>query len=182
MEQAVLRAHFTVIDLIEHKWIGTNVPVFDEVDQLKRYELFSNKTFPVYHVEAGTLLRYLMDHRLNPKSHIDKFFLEPPRNQFPYDPSEQIMIQFFTMGAYFNWSEVEKRVYRHSLRHTLVIQFNDDFGVDVNSHESWKRLCSSIGIQPIPVTMIECRIVSSRFRSTKPMVDDFFLVFVSEPL
>ena len=47
-----------------------------------------------------------------------------------------------------------------NLREALVLEFNHNYGVNVDEFDSWKNICKDIGIKPIPSSIEECREVS----------------------
>lgn len=160
-QQAILKKHFSVIDLIEHQRIGTDVPVFQSSHLLQTHLTKTRQEFPSHHPAAGAVLRYLMTPALNPNSHIDQFFLKPTFAAYPYDPTQDAIVQFRGMRQQLHgqWSKLENE-YLKEMRRALVLEFNEYFGIDEESLETWVGLCLGIGIKSIPDTIVECRTVS----------------------
>lgn len=74
------------------------------------------------------------------------------------------MEQYFEMCNLFGWEkgDTESDEAWDEIRTALVLQFNQYFGDDPDSLDSWVGLCIAIGINPVPATMVECRTVSIR--------------------
>ena len=49
---------------------------------------------------------------------------------------------------------------REEFGRAMVLDFNETFGVDASSLEAWQRLCSMLGVEPVPDEITECRLVS----------------------
>lgn len=142
--------------------------VFATVNQLKRYLRTMRITFPAQIVTEGTVLKYLAEPRLNPDSHIDRFFLQTEYSKYPYDPMRPIMEQFNEMRNLYGWKkrrdETGKEVWDKAgkeawagIRRALVLEFNRYFGEDDKVLQSWIHLCNVIGgIDPVPGTLEGC--------------------------
>lgn len=142
--------------------------VFTIVDELEEYVRDTRKTFPAQVATAGTVLKYLVEPRLDPDSNIDLFFLQAEYSKYPYNPMRPIMEQFYEMRAFYGWTkkmnERGREVWDEAgqeawvrIRRAMVLEFNRYFGSDASSLDSWVKLCKVIGgIDPIPDTPEGC--------------------------
>lgn len=51
----------------------------------------------------------------------------------------------------------ERKAAQEAFNNAIALEFNDAFGTDENSLESWQALCERLQIDPIPDTLNECR-------------------------
>ena len=88
---------------------------------------------------------------------IDKFFVTYP--DFDYNPSAQIMEEFYRMCDFFDWDreDPEKEEARDAFRRALVHDFNSAYGKDVDDISAWQYLCKVVHISPVPDDIKTCR-------------------------
>lgn len=87
--------------------------------------------------------------------HIDQFFSRYPR--FHYDRTKSSAAEFTRLCRKYRWRKDENGNYSQEsetawagYRISVVMQFNASFGNDVDNNEAWGRLCSHLGVDPIP--------------------------------
>lgn len=95
-----------------------------------------------------------------PPTHLDRFFAKYPA--FKRDPSKSAVTEFNRMREFFGWTKdnEEGRKASREFRDAMSKQFNDIYGTDVKSLDSWRKLCQVLEIFPIPTTVKRCREVS----------------------
>ncbi|KAG1882486.1 hypothetical protein F4604DRAFT_1879511 [Suillus subluteus] len=106
---------------------------------------------------------------------LDNFFAKYPN--FEYNSSASASLEFYRMCDEFGWDKEDKEREQASrdFKDSLVQQFNDIYGTDVNDLTSWRTLCQIVHVSPIPDTLESCR---EAVKATHVNIVD--LVFVSE--
>jgi hypothetical protein len=66
------------------------------------------------------------------------------------------MVQFSALRSARQWGRSEYQDELRAIRLALVRQFNQMYGKDARNLGNWQRLCQTIGITPIPTTVVEC--------------------------
>lgn len=86
-----------------------------------------------------------------------QFFSQYP--DFQYDHSKGPSKNFRTMCRVVGLTQdsLEKKQAKQAFDDALTMEFNNAFGTEENSLESWKSLCERIKIDPIPDSLEECR-------------------------
>ncbi|PPQ83719.1 hypothetical protein CVT25_006123 [Psilocybe cyanescens] len=101
-----------------------------------------------------------------------QFFAEYP--QFEYDRSKAPTKEFQRMCRLVRLvpRSDERKAAQEAFNNAIALEFNDAFGTDENSLESWQALCERLQIDPIPDTLNECRrVVKSTHVNLVDMVD-----------
>ncbi|KAG1882487.1 hypothetical protein F4604DRAFT_1678464 [Suillus subluteus] len=93
---------------------------------------------------------------------LDNFFAKYP--EFKYNSSVSASLEFYRMCDKFGWDKEDKEREQASrdFKDSLVQQFNDIYGTDVNDLTSWRTLCQIVHVSPIPDTLKSCREVETR--------------------
>ncbi|KAF2129715.1 hypothetical protein P153DRAFT_422521 [Dothidotthia symphoricarpi CBS 119687] len=88
---------------------------------------------------------------------ISAFFARYPG--FAYDDEQGVAEEFYRMCDFFAWNrdDDERHEARQAFKDALVIQFNSLYGTDVSDIENWHKLCIAVFIEPLPVTIPECK-------------------------
>ncbi|KAF9479097.1 hypothetical protein BDN70DRAFT_787389, partial [Pholiota conissans] len=78
---------------------------------------------------------------------------------FSYNPSNSAMEEFYRLCNTHHWRREapEREAARRAFNKALVLQFNHNFGTDVEDLHSWQVLAGLIGMDPIPDKLGECR-------------------------
>lgn len=87
--------------------------------------------------------------------HIDQFFAEYP--EFDYNSSNPIWTEFYRMSDSFDWESDDEEDAKREFKAAMVKQFNDIYGTDPDSLESWQKLCHVLNIEPVPRHLGQCR-------------------------
>ena len=98
---------------------------------------------------------------------IDKFFTQLSQNTtLEYQPDMPVKSEFSRICGELGWGQEsqEREDAYENLREALVLEFNHNYGVNVDEFDSWKNICKDIGIKPIPSSLEECREVSDTRR------------------
>lgn len=71
--------------------------------------------------------------------------------------------EFRRMVKFFPWRHDDEAMEqaREDFTTALTLLFNDMYGEDVKSLDSWQKLCRVCHVDPVPETMKECRAVST---------------------
>ena len=64
--QAVKNTHVNIVDLLDRRYTGQGVRVFDSVQELSKYTKDTKKYFPKENAYAGGVLKFLLRDILNP--------------------------------------------------------------------------------------------------------------------
>ena len=69
------------------------------------------------------------------------------------------MEQFYELCDLYRWDRdgPQKTEARKGIKAALVLEFNDLFGKDDNSLQTWVELATIIGLSPIPDEVNKCR-------------------------
>ena len=67
------------------------------------------------------------------------------------------MSQFKALSRREVWSNDVFKQEKQALQTALVLQFNDIYGDDETDANSWKELCKTMDIRPMPRNMKECK-------------------------
>ncbi|KAJ7501841.1 hypothetical protein B0H11DRAFT_1713230, partial [Mycena galericulata] len=94
-------------------------------------------------------------------THLEKFFSSYPK--YEYDPSGPASQQFQQLREVYNWGRGRGRdsalgdaAYKgYSM--ALVLTFTQLYGDDASDLGNWQRLCRTVGINPVPDSILECR-------------------------
>ncbi|KAF9531002.1 hypothetical protein CPB83DRAFT_148912 [Crepidotus variabilis] len=86
-------------------------------------------------------------------------FFDKWSDTFTYDPSEPSTSEFRRLCREQRWrgENPAKTEAESQFRYAITMQFNRNYGTDVNSLESWQRLCENVRINPIPDNVKEAR-------------------------
>lgn len=84
-----------------------------------------------------------------------EFFDQYP--SFDYNHSASASNEFRRLCNVNAWDRFEKDEARGEYKSALIRQFNLSYGTDVNALESWRLLCTYIGIDPLPDTLEGCK-------------------------
>ncbi|KAJ3491589.1 hypothetical protein NLI96_g586 [Meripilus lineatus] len=92
-------------------------------------------------------------------SPIRHFFSDPRYSRFTYDPERPVMEQFYELCDLYRWDRdgPQRTEARKGIKAALVLEFNDLFGKDDNSLQTWVELATIIGLSPIPDEVNKCR-------------------------
>ncbi|KAG9311186.1 hypothetical protein JVU11DRAFT_8259 [Chiua virens] len=94
--------------------------------------------------------------------------------RFQYNPIASSSLEFYRLCDEFGWDkEHPERIRAHQkFKDALVLQFNETYGINVNSLESWHNLCHVVRIDPIPEDLDTCReAVRRKFVNLVDLVD-----------
>ncbi|KAJ7236122.1 hypothetical protein C8J57DRAFT_1088295 [Mycena rebaudengoi] len=86
-------------------------------------------------------------------THLEKFFSSYPK--FEYDPSGPASQQYQALKSIVPKNVRQKASKGYS--EALVAMFKEKYGHDVNSLESWQKLCCAVEFSPIPNCIKECQ-------------------------
>ncbi|KAJ7235361.1 hypothetical protein C8J57DRAFT_1530795 [Mycena rebaudengoi] len=86
-------------------------------------------------------------------THLEKFFSSYPK--FEYDPSGPASQQYQALKSIVPKNVRQKASKGYS--EALVATFKEKYGHDVNSLESWQKLCRAVEFSPIPTCIKECQ-------------------------
>jgi len=81
------------------------------------------------------------------KDAICEFF---ERYNFAFNPKEHHRDEYDRLCQERKWSKKKKEKAKKLLREAEVVDFGDLFGTDPNDPESWRKLCETARIEPIP--------------------------------
>lgn len=89
---------------------------------------------------------------------IRDFFANYP--DFEYNSKAPFLSEFKRMGKDLGWKTKEREAAMDDLRDAMVKQFNAMYGTRVDALESWRLLCSALGMNPAPKDIKNCHRVS----------------------
>ncbi|EIW62097.1 uncharacterized protein TRAVEDRAFT_115709, partial [Trametes versicolor FP-101664 SS1] len=85
---------------------------------------------------------------------IQDFFANYP--DFEYNSKAPFLSEFKRMGKDLGWKTKEREAAMDDLRDAMVKQFNAMYGTRVDALESWRLLCSALGMNPAPKDIKKC--------------------------
>ncbi|KAH6613073.1 hypothetical protein C7974DRAFT_476171 [Boeremia exigua] len=102
---------------------------------------------------------------------ITMFFLRYP--EFSYDCKRGLAEEFYRMCDFFAWDrdDREREEARQGFKDAMVIRFNGLYGTDINNLEHWHRLCVAVHIEPMPVTIAQCKEIKTIHVNLVDLVD-----------
>ncbi|KAG6868380.1 hypothetical protein C0993_003904 [Termitomyces sp. T159_Od127] len=174
--EAVKAVHVNLVDLVEHPQTGEPLLLFNSEAELSEYTQESGKFFPKESAYAGGLLKHLLRHILNPRTGLGassstrQFFKD--RDGFSYNPSKPAWQEYRRLAHHLQW---DKETAEHrSFKTALVRTFNDTYGMDENSLESWTALYRVLHVTPIPEDVLACKkAIKSVFVNLVDLVDHY---------
>ena len=94
---------------------------------------------------------------------MQEFFNSYP--PFAYNSSSSASSEFYRLCDYFDWERDDpaRQDAHEAFKDALVKQFNVNFGTNANDLTAWQGLCASLGVDPIPDKLAECRTVREIF-------------------
>ena len=92
---------------------------------------------------------------------LEIFFSSFTVRGFSYTPTTSANKNFALLCKASGWvgNSPQRVDARRSFKDALVQQFNFLYGVDANDLNVWQNLCKTIGIEPVPDSVDECRTV-----------------------
>ncbi|KNZ77607.1 hypothetical protein J132_04974 [Termitomyces sp. J132] len=94
-------------------------------------------------------------YRIQMSAALGDFFQD--RSGFSHNPFNPAWKEFHRLARYLQWDKEEKAAEKQAFKDVLVKTFNVTYGTDENSLESWKALCRSLRITPVPEKLKACR-------------------------
>ncbi len=85
------------------------------------------------------------------------FFAQYP--DFDYNRGNSATAEFYRLCDENGWErdDDEREVAREGFHNALTMQFNDNYGTDVNDLATWRALCSRLRMNPAPESLHACR-------------------------
>ena len=74
------------------------------------------------------------------------------------------------MSDSFDWDSDDEEDPKREFKAAMVKQFNDIYGTDSDSLESWQKLCHVLNIEPVPRRLTECREVGLMASTLSEMI------------
>ncbi|KAI0334748.1 hypothetical protein GY45DRAFT_1039697 [Cubamyces sp. BRFM 1775] len=102
------------------------------------------------------------------KHYIQAFFARYP--SFDYDIAAPFFDEFQRLGKASRWKKPQWDQKRDELRGAMVKQFNAMYGTSADDLESWRLLCSALGMDPVPDDIKTCQ---QKVKSTHVNLVDF---------
>lgn len=95
---------------------------------------------------------------------LETFFVGFAAVGFSYQPATSALKNFARLCKVSGWvgNSPARTDARKAFNDALVQQFNFLYGVDGNDLAAWHKLCKTIGIEPVPDCVDECRKVGAR--------------------
>lgn len=115
----------------------------------------STQRLQIYAVRAFTTSAR-KETRLRNIDAIDRFFANYPGFNCKTKRYQQ---EYVRLIAFMGWekNEPEERKAWSAFRKAQIDAFGSSFGTSSESYESWKKICATAGISPIPTTVRECK-------------------------
>lgn len=67
------------------------------------------------------------------------------------------MAQSLALSEQKGWQEDKLIVERLEVKTAIALQFKELYGEDLDDLATWQRLCSAMGLDPIPDNVADCR-------------------------
>ncbi|TEB26967.1 hypothetical protein FA13DRAFT_1691786 [Coprinellus micaceus] len=100
---------------------------------------------------------------------VAKFFKPYTSYGFYYNPAQPANKEFRRLYKHMGWQTPRgiepcraSRIARFQFGQALIQQFQESFGKDVDSLDSWQALCAAVYIDPVPDTLEEAQIAFER--------------------
>ncbi|KAF8181847.1 hypothetical protein BJ912DRAFT_928858 [Pholiota molesta] len=79
--------------------------------------------------------------------------------QFVYNPGNPATVEFYRLCDTFGWERhsAERDTAYQAFSTALTLEFNANFGTEVDNLESWQSLARHMGIVPVPSKLKACR-------------------------
>ncbi|KAI0804780.1 hypothetical protein BC629DRAFT_1283475, partial [Irpex lacteus] len=81
---------------------------------------------------------------------------------FHYDQGSEVMPQFDALSEQQGWEENFRKEQLLVLKTAIALRFNEILDDDEDDLPTWQRLCNTMGIDPIPETVVDCKKVHLR--------------------
>lgn len=95
--------------------------------------------------------------RNNDKGPLANFFAR--YTYFNYDPTKSATAEFNRLCGSNDWKRHsdERKEAKMGFQDALTMQFNFNFGTDVNDLTNWQALCARLQMDPVPESLNKCR-------------------------
>ncbi|KAJ6608024.1 hypothetical protein B0H10DRAFT_1885301, partial [Mycena sp. CBHHK59/15] len=90
-------------------------------------------------------------------THLEEFFSSYPK--YEYDPAGPVSQQFRELRKVYKWrsKDAEGDHAYTGYNRAMGLTFSQNYGDDVNSLESWHKLCRTVELFPIPDSLEDCK-------------------------
>jgi len=82
-------------------------------------------------------------------------------DRFEYNPAGSATGEFDRLCNFHRWNTKSKKTQRRTawelFHDALTMQFNDNYGTDIENLTSWQALCAKLGMSPVPEDLKACR-------------------------